>query len=634
MGQGREAEHSFFLIGCQLDEPGATRPEGAPTVLWANERAIKLLSANGLALGADLFDLLPEQTSSGLGEKLRSAFHEWQRVSIDLSIKGLGARAVPVRFTRLDNLMVMSFASQSASALMEADPGINPADILKAMETTGQGVFCWQIGAPIIAINPQAAMLLSLSGGGHVHTDQVFDILHPEDRRTISRALVEQLTGKAEKFEATFRVRCDLEWSTLLVEACALKVDETGVPTVIAGTVTNVSAVMENSTLGMGQDLPDRTMADAAVLTAVRQEMRAPLAEIVSLCHMMGAQQLGVQQRTYLDLIKRAANKTLVQIDQLSALAEGSPKEDGEAIEDFHLRTVIEQAMFGWAALIEDRQHRLNVRLPAVLPTIVKGNAKALRKIVSGLLGVVVSEPSAALIDVRFGARTLDDGTIRLRIDIQRQNQAGGAGFAEGRAGGVAVVDGQPGLGGENNPTFQMLVSLVRSHGGTAGLRDLPGGGTGYWATILLQPVDGVEELPTVDGVAEGAKPLRRILIAEDEAVSQLLIVALMEKLGFSLDVVSNGADAVEAFRGEDYDAVLLDIHMPEMDGLAAGKAILALMQDRRKVPLVALTADISPAVHQGALAAGFSDFLVKPISLASLSKALGMLVEPDALSA
>ena len=115
-----------------------------------------------------------------------------------------------------------------------------------------------------------------------------------------------------------------------------------------------------------------------------------------------------------------------------------------------------------------------------------------------------------------------------------------------------------------------------------------------------------------------------RVLIAEDNAVNQVVVKQMLEKLGCRVDAVSNGLEAVEAVRLAPYHLVFMDVQMPEMDGLAATAAIRALHQPgRRDVWIVALTANALGEDAKRCLDAGMNDFVAKPVRVADLQASL-----------
>ena len=105
-----------------------------------------------------------------------------------------------------------------------------------------------------------------------------------------------------------------------------------------------------------------------------------------------------------------------------------------------------------------------------------------------------------------------------------------------------------------------------------------------------------------------------RILIAEDNVVNQRLALRLLEKLGYRADVVANGLEAVEAVGRQEYDLVLMDVQMPEMDGVQATQQILERWADGERPWIVAMTAEVMRGDREGFLAAGMNDYVAKPI--------------------
>jgi CheY-like chemotaxis protein len=105
-----------------------------------------------------------------------------------------------------------------------------------------------------------------------------------------------------------------------------------------------------------------------------------------------------------------------------------------------------------------------------------------------------------------------------------------------------------------------------------------------------------------------------KILVAEDNPIIRTLISKLLLKRGYPSDLVCNGKEAVAAVKRQSYDLVLMDMQMPEMDGISAAKAIRASTGPEREVPIIALTANALVGQREICLDAGMNDFLTKPI--------------------
>jgi CheY-like chemotaxis protein len=130
----------------------------------------------------------------------------------------------------------------------------------------------------------------------------------------------------------------------------------------------------------------------------------------------------------------------------------------------------------------------------------------------------------------------------------------------------------------------------------------------------------------------------RRVLVAEDNAVNRLYLAALLDRMGHSAHFVENGLEALQAVQEHAFDIVLMDVHMPVMDGIAAAEAIRALGERAAALPIVALTADAYADTRDRCLAAGMDDVLVKPLGQPELDllfrRRLGVGSPPAADSA
>jgi CheY-like chemotaxis protein len=132
----------------------------------------------------------------------------------------------------------------------------------------------------------------------------------------------------------------------------------------------------------------------------------------------------------------------------------------------------------------------------------------------------------------------------------------------------------------------------------------------------------GVHAPPPAPAAPQEADGALRVLIADDNALNQNLLKRLVAKLGHTVDVVSNGREAVASVAQQPYDAVLMDVLMPEMDGLTAAEAICRRWPRGSRPRLIALTAMAGPGDRERCLKAGFDDYMSKPVHLDELVEA------------
>ena len=171
--------------------------------------------------------------------------------------------------------------------------------------------------------------------------------------------------------------------------------------------------------------------------------------------------------------------------------------------------------------------------------------------------------------------------------------------------------------------------SLVELMNGCMGVESRPGHGSTFWFEI---PVDAVAD----DTAAAPADDERsaHILVVDDHPVNRELAVSLLALLGCTSDVAENGAEAVSAMQTDVYDAVLMDVHMPVMDGVAATRAIRALDGAAGRTVIIGLSADVMPESVDRCRAAGMNDHLGKPVSLAKLQDSLTRCFDSGAQNA
>jgi len=128
---------------------------------------------------------------------------------------------------------------------------------------------------------------------------------------------------------------------------------------------------------------------------------------------------------------------------------------------------------------------------------------------------------------------------------------------------------------------------------------------------------------PRMDAQMAERHPLR-ILLAEDNVVNQKLALRLLQQMGYRADVASNGIEAIESVARQPYDVVLMDVQMPEMDGLEASRRIVVRWPDAAQRPrIIAMTANAMQGDREECLAAGMDDYVTKPIRVDALVQAL-----------
>jgi CheY-like chemotaxis protein/anti-sigma regulatory factor (Ser/Thr protein kinase) len=247
-----------------------------------------------------------------------------------------------------------------------------------------------------------------------------------------------------------------------------------------------------------------------------------------------------------------------------------------------------------------------------------------LRQVAANLMSNAVkfTHRGSVLMDVQLAEMAPPNGRYLIRISVRDT----GIGIPEDRIGRLfqsfSQVDastnrryGGTGLG------LAICKRLVEMMGGDIRVESRAGEGTTFEFTFSAGVAAGAE------CVAEAARSesLKRlsILVAEDNKVNQIVTVRMLQKMGYQVDLACDGASAISSVEANSYDIVLMDVHMPGVDGLEAARRIRRMPTAQSSVPIVALTASASDEDRSQCLAAGMNDYLSKPIEIHALRQAL-----------
>ena len=171
---------------------------------------------------------------------------------------------------------------------------------------------------------------------------------------------------------------------------------------------------------------------------------------------------------------------------------------------------------------------------------------------------------------------------------------------------------------------------LVSMWGGRLEMASAPGRGTTVSFTMpaRLAPA-GVEAPPPAQAAFGPPTRPGRVLLAEDDPINTVMTMDMLESLGYRATIVENGSQAIKALSQEDFDCLIMDIQMPEMDGITATRTIRAAMElgAKAEIPIIALAAHAMPGDRERVLAAGMNDYLAKPVDFDHLEMALARVM-------
>ena len=361
--------------------------------------------------------------------------------------------------------------------------------------------------------------------------------------------------------------------------------------------------------------------AKMAFLANMSHEIRTPMNGIIGMAHLALGDEMPQKQRTYIETIGKSAQRLLGVINDVLDFSKIEAGKLAIASEVFDVNQMVGDTLAMIDSAAAAKGIEIGVRIDSSVPSAVIGDPLRIEQILLNYLNNAV----------KFTER----GSIAVVVEM-----------AEAKDGGAfmrfSVSDTGIGLSPEQQarlfqPFQQADTSTSRKFGGTGlglaiskHLAELMGGGVGvesrfgegstFWFTarvgISARKV-AVKPRETKSAPSLAARSIlngTRVLLAEDDPTNQMVAVGLLEAAGMRVDVAADGARAVEMVGRNDYEIVLMDMHMPNMSGLTAAK-IIHEQQRFADLPIIAMTANAMQIHRQECLAAGMNDFVAKPFS-------------------
>ncbi len=362
------------------------------------------------------------------------------------------------------------------------------------------------------------------------------------------------------------------------------------------------------------------SIAKSAFLANMSHEIRTPFQGLLGMLSLLRETGLAPRQLDYLRTAQESADHLLTILNDIldmSKLESGTLAIAPETVDLRRLVGDIESLMRAPAAA---KGLQFEVTVDPELPLRIVADPTRVRQVLFNLLNNAIkfSDTGSVTLGVRgAGERivfTVTDTGIGMSAQTLSQLFQR---FTQGDA-SPSRRHGGTGLG------LEISRNLARLMGGDLRVASTLGVGSQFVFDMPL--LDGgaapPEAEPALPPPGVAAQPLR-VLVAEDHPVNRAYVSALLEQLGHAPTFVDNGQDAVHAAGVGRFDIVLMDLHMPLLDGAEAAQAIRRLPGERAQVPIVALTADAFPETRQRCLALGMNGFLAKPMSAAQLAAVL-----------
>ncbi len=367
--------------------------------------------------------------------------------------------------------------------------------------------------------------------------------------------------------------------------------------------------------------------AKSEFLANISHEVRTPMNAVIGMTHLLLDTHLTPEQLELVETVRTSGDAFLKLIDDILDFSRIEAGELALEVEEFELRETIEAAVNKVIPRAIAKNLDINSRIEGQLPNKLLGDVKRLRQILDHLLDNAVKFTEIGEINLTVTGRLLSEYQIELHFKVKDT----GVGIPEERMDQLfesfSQLDssstrryGGAGLG------LALGKQLCQLMGGTLCVENNISPGSTFHFTVLME----VFVEPSFDNLASPATAVKtqrtlqnlRILLVEDNLTNQKVAQLILKRMGYTADIANNGLEAVQAVEQHVYDIVLMDVQMPELDGLEATRRIHERWRPEQRPYIIAMTAHALQGDRETCLAAGMDDYIAKPVKPDVLSTA------------
>lgn len=495
-----------------------------------------------------------------------------------------------------------------------------------AMDVVGEGVWEWDL------VTDQIQASTRWAGSFGYRPEEAptsystwMSFVHPDDRDRVAAAARAHINGKAPRFETTYRVpRKGGDWIWVVDRGRIVRRDESGKPLRMVGALKDITVQLaaERALHEAKDAAEENSRAKSAFLATISHEMRTPLNAVIGTAALLEHSTLSDDQRELLRLLKRSGSTLLAVVNDVLDFTKTEAGRIEIDVHPFDLQQTVRDSVSLVEQAAREKALHIETRCAPESSGWFLGDDTRVRQILLNLVSNAVKFTETGGVTVDVTANDTADEQVALRI---------------------AVTDSGIGIPADRmerlfQPFSQVDSSTTRRFGGTGlglaiskRLAELMGGtievttkehrGSTFTLSLLLKRTEAPHPQAAVTPAPRvGARGLK-VILAEDNAVNQLVQVRMLRQLGYEADVVANGLELVQAFEKKEYDLVLLDIQMPVMDGIEAARELRR--RGFHRLRIVALTADVTAETRRASVDVGIEEYVSKPLQLDVLADVL-----------
>lgn len=497
-----------------------------------------------------------------------------------------------------------------------------------AIEGSRDGIFDWDVSSGQIFYSGRFFGMLGYDRGPFMGTPEDFkEVLHPEEAEHVWQNLERYVNNELSEYHQEFRMKHKTgRWVWVQSTGKALY-DAKGNVYRVVGANNDISHIKMNEERLRSEkkQAEESNRAKSEFLAHMSHEIRTPLTAINGIAEILEKNHANLNDKQK-QLVKTLNTSTSSLKDLINDILDFSKIEEGEIElneQSFDLDVMFEEVVSMMALRSSEKGISFVLDYEEVKGAEFYGDKIRLRQIVVNLIGNAIKFTEEGGVTVKTGFEDREDGEW-IRIDVSDT----GIGIAaenfdlvferfKQADSSVSRKYGGTGLG------LPISRNLARLMGGDIILSSAPGSGSTF--TVLL-PLKISREKATVktqiadtkitDKIRSAIQGKTKLLLVEDYEGNIVVISYILDDIGLNYDIANTGAEAVELWKNNHYDVVLMDVQMPEMDGFAATKAIREMEEGKKlsRTPIIGMTAHALVGDKDKCIEAGMDSYLPKPI--------------------